>query len=136
MQTRSTQTNVVLLHLYTLIWNVLFMKIYASWARLPYVLMRNVQFGVYPFRCKVCVHGVHGTVVLLVKILFARCVKSKDKFYTFRTLCLMYRAKRTSCLPQTSPWTLLSPGKSSDSSRYCSSFSRYVLRLRLQISNV
>ena len=46
-----------------------------SWAHLPYVLVKNTLFGVYPFRCKVyvhciCVYGHSG-------------VDSKDKLYTF-----------------------------------------------------
>ena len=51
-----------------------------SWAHLPYILVKNTQFGVYPFRYKVyvncirCVYGHSG-------------VDSKDKLYTYCTLC-------------------------------------------------
>ena len=51
-----------------------------SRAHLPYVLVKNTQFGVYPFRCKVyvhCIHCVYGHSGL----------DSKYKLYTFCTLC-------------------------------------------------
>ena len=60
----------------------------------PYVLVKNTQFGVYPFRCKfMCIVYIvyMGTVGLIVKISFIRfadCVDSEDKLYTFCTLCL------------------------------------------------
>ena len=52
-----------------------------SWAHLPYVLVRNTQFGVYPFRFKVYVHCIncdYGN----------SSADSKDNLYTFFTLCL------------------------------------------------
>ena len=69
---------------------------------LPYVLVKNTQFGVYPFRCKVyvhCIHCVYGHsgvdskdkfyilhIVLIVKIsfiLFARCVYAYCLHFTY-----------------------------------------------------
>ena len=43
-------------------------------------LMENTQFGVYPFRCKVYVHCIHC-------VYKHNGVDSKDKLYTFCTLC-------------------------------------------------
>ena len=50
-----------------------------SWAHLPHVLVRNTQFGVYPFRYKVYVHCMHC-------VYGYSSVDSKDKLYTFCTL--------------------------------------------------
>ena len=61
--------------------HVLFIWFYVSWAHLPRLLVRKTQFGVYPFQCKVyahCIHCVYGH----------NGVDSKDKLYTFCTLCL------------------------------------------------
>ena len=57
---------------------------------MSYVLVKNTQFGVYPFRCMVyvhCIHCVYGHIGV-DSIRFAHCVDSEDKLYTFCTLCL------------------------------------------------
>ena len=69
---------------------------FSAFAQLPYVSVKNTQFGVYPFWCKVmCIVYIAymGTVVMIhvVKISFVRfahCADSEDKLYTFCTLCL------------------------------------------------
>ena len=43
---------------------------------LPYVLVYNTQFGVYPFWCKVYVHRIHC-------VYGHSGVDNKDKLYTF-----------------------------------------------------
>ena len=56
--------------------HVIFRNHSASWAHLPYVLVRKTQFGVYPFR-----------FMCIVYIAYIG-VDSKGKLYTFCTLCL------------------------------------------------
>ena len=49
---------------------------------MTYVLVKkNTQVGVYPFQCKVYVHCIHC-------VYGHSGVDSKDKLYTFCTLCL------------------------------------------------
>ena len=72
-----------------LMWNVLFMWFYVSWALLPYVLVKHTRFGVYPFRCKfyvLCIHSVygHGGVDSKDKLFYVL----KISFILFLTLCL------------------------------------------------
>ena len=61
--------------------HVIFRNPSVSWAHLPYILVRNSQFGVYPFRFKVYVHCIHC-------VYEHSGVDSKDKLYNFCTLCL------------------------------------------------
>ena len=63
-----------------LMWDVLFMW-FTCWSYLPYVLVKKHSVGVYPFRCKVYVHCIHC-------VYGHSGVDSKDKHYTFCTLCL------------------------------------------------
>ena len=61
--------------------HVIFRNHSVSWVHLPYVLVRNTQFGVYPFR-------VRFMCMYTLRIYWHSGVDSKDKLLTFCTLCL------------------------------------------------